>query len=459
MLNARKPKILVVDDDVLWLEQVPIALGPDVECDCYETIDQGIEAIEKHFYDVVLLDMNFAGDERTGLDVFRRIHAADVQADVIVISGETDHRRIIEIFNAGVTRFIPKMSPLAEIRQAVADTLHERELRFRASKHLLESAQVPLIGNSPKMQILREEIAGIVASGVSDVLIQGETGTGKELVAKALAYQADTAKRLVVVHCGAISEGLAESEFFGHVKGAFTGADRDKIGAFESAAGGFVFLDEIGELPLSQQPKLLRVLQERTIQQVGTHVERKIKFRCIAATHVNLEDAVKAGKFREDLYYRIAKTVIRIPSLRERSEDIPEMVYYFLRQISGGKKKSLTPETMAILQSYNWPGNVRQLKAVIESICAKCDDDTIREKDICRALPEAAVFNTSVARSVVGSYGTSLILSERQRYEKAIIKCRGNRDEAAKILGVSRATFFRRAKDLGLVKARGTEIN
>jgi len=454
MLNARKPKILVLDDDQVWLEQIPEVLGAELDCDCYETIDQGIEAIEKHFYDVVLLDLNFAGDERTGLDVFRRIHAADVQADVIVISGETDHRRIIEIFNAGVTRFIPKMSPLSEIRQSVADTLHERETRFRASKHLLESARVPLIGNSPKMQILREEIASLVNSGVRDVLVQGETGTGKELVAKAIAYQADPAKRLVVVHCGAISEGLAESEFFGHVKGAFTGADRDKVGAFEAAAGGFVFLDEIGELPLSQQPKLLRVLQERTLQRVGTHDERKVNFRCVAATHVNLEEAVKAGKFREDLYYRIAKTVVRIPALRERPEDIPELVYYFLGQISGGKKKSLTPEAMSILQTYNWPGNVRQLKAVIEGVVAKCDENTIREKDICRALPEAAVFNTSVARSVVGAYGTCLIMSERQRFEKAIIKCRGNRDEAAKALGLSRATFFRRAKDLGLVKTR-----
>lgn len=453
-MMERKPRILVIDDDPTWLEQVPMILEDSCDVDTYETIDQGLQAVDAHFYDVVLLDLNFEGDSRSGLDIFRKIHAIDRETDVIVISGETDHRRLIEIFNAGVAQFIPKMSSVEEIRQAVDRALRDRETRRRASEHLTQKSKTPLIGNSPQMQKLRSDIARAIKGGARDVLLQGETGTGKELVAQSIAFEADPARRFVVIHCGAVSEGLAESEFFGHVRGAFTGADRDRVGAFEAAGGGFVFLDEIGELPLAQQAKLLRVLQERKVQPVGTHKEKEVNFRCVAATHVNLEEAVKSGKFREDLYYRVAKDIIRIPPLRERVEDIPELVHFFLAAISKPKRPMVTPEAMRLLQSYSWPGNVRQLKAVVESL-ANNEDAVIREKDIYHALPEAnTVFTTAAARALVGSYGASIIMNERERFEKAIIKARGNRVEAAKILGVSRATFFRRAKDLGLVRER-----
>lgn len=454
-MTQKRPRILVIDDDPSWLEQVPIVLGDAFDVDAYETIDQGLQAVESHFYDIVLLDLNFDGDSRSGLDIFRKIHAIDRETDVIVISGETDHRRLIEIFNAGVAQFVPKMSSVDEIRSAVSRTLEDRETRRRASEHLSQKSKTPLIGDSPQMQKLRSDIARVIKSGIRDVLLQGETGTGKELVAQSIAFDADPSHRFVVIHCGAVSEGLAESEFFGHVKGAFTGADRERVGAFEAAGGGFVFLDEIGELPTAQQAKLLRVLQERKVQPVGTHKEKAVNFRCIAATHVNLDEAVKAGRFREDLFYRIAKEVIRIPPLRDRVEDIPELVHYFLAGISKGKRPSVTSEAMRLLQSYSWPGNVRQLRAVVESLVSKIDDFVIREKDIYHSLPEAnLVFTTAAARALVGSYGASIILNERERFEKAIIKARGNRVEAAKILGVSRATFFRRAKDLGLVKTR-----
>lgn len=454
-MTQRRPRILAIDDDSSWLEQVPIILGDGFDVDCYETIDQGLQAVEAHFYDIVLLDLNFEADSRSGLDIFRKIHSIDRETDVIVISGETDHRRLIEIFNSGVAQFVPKMSSLDEIRDAVSRALDERENRRRASEHLAQKSKTPLIGNSPQMQKLRADIARVIRAGTRDILLQGETGTGKELVAQCIAYEADPARRFVVIHCGAVSEGLAESEFFGHVKGAFTGAERERVGAFEAAGGGFVFLDEIGELPIAQQAKLLRVLQERKVQPVGTHKEKDVNFRCLAATHVNLDEAVKVGRFREDLYYRIAKDVIRIPPLRERVEDVPELIHYFIASMSKGKRPSVTPEAMRLLQSYSWPGNVRQLRAVVESLVSKSEDLVIREKDIYHALPEAnAVFTTAATRALVGSYGASIILNERERFEKAIIKARGNRVEAAKILGVSRATFFRRAKDLGLVRSR-----
>ncbi len=454
-MDVKLPKVLVIDDDVCWLEQVPVILEDSCEVDVYETIDQGLQAIELHFYDIVLLDLNFAGDTRSGLDVFKKIHAADREIDVIVISGETDHRRLIEVFNAGVSQFIPKMSSADEIRNAVLSTLRDREARRRANEYLTSKSRVPLIGDSSLMRKLRSDIARIIENNVKDVLLLGETGTGKELVAQSIAFEADPSRRFVVIHCGAISESLAESEFFGHVKGAFTGADRERVGAFEAAGGGFVFLDEIGELPLAQQAKLLRVMQERKVQPVGTYKEKDVNFRCIAATHVNLAEAVKEGKFREDLYYRMAKEVVRIPSLRERTEDIPQLVHYFLASLSKKKKVSLTSESMQLLQSFSWPGNVRQLRSVVENLATKTTDDVIREKDVYQALPEVmSVISTKSARALIGGYGASIIINERDRFETAIIRSKGDRTAAAKILGISRATFFRRAKDLGLVRAR-----
>jgi DNA-binding NtrC family response regulator len=453
----RKPRLLVIDDDQAWLNQVPLLFEDDCEIDAYPTIDQGLEAVTRHFYDIVLLDLNFEGDTRSGLEVFQRIHALDRETDVVVISGETDHTKLIDVFNAGVSRFLPKMSDANAVRKVVYDTLKDRELRLQALAYASDATGVPLIGDSPQMQKLRADIARVVRSGIQDILLHGETGTGKELVAKSIAYQADPSRRFIVVHCGAINDNLIESEFFGHVKGAFTGADREKIGAFEAARGGFVFLDEIGEMPLYQQAKILRVLQERVVQKVGTHEEIKTHFRCIAATHIDLDLAVKELRFREDLYYRIAKDVIHVPALRERLEDIPKLVHYFLKTSGFLKSFTATPQSMELLQSYTWPGNIRQLKSVIESLASRCEGSVIREKDIYNVLPETAVSNGRSTRQALGSFGASLIMGERQRYEKAIIRANGNRAKAAETLGISRATFFRRAKELGLVKARSED--
>ncbi len=450
----RRPRLLVIDDDQVWLDQVPMLFEDECEVDTYPSIDQGIEAVTRHFYDVVLLDLNFEGDTRSGLEVFQRIHALDRETDVIVISGETDHRKLIEVFNAGVSRFLAKMSEASEVRKIVYDTLKDRETRLKALANASEATGITLIGSSLQMQKLRADIVRVVKSGARDVLLQGETGTGKELVAKSIAFQADPSRRFIVVHCGAINENLIESEFFGHVKGAFTGADREKIGAFEAARGGFVFLDEVGEMPLSQQARILRVLQERVVQRVGCYQEKPISFRCVAATHVDLVRAVKEEKFREDLYYRIAKDVIHVPSLRERVEDIPELVHYFLNKSGAGRSLTITGKSLELLQAYDWPGNVRQLNGVVESLASRSEGDVIREKDIYKAIPEVAAVKSIPPRSLVGAYSASLIMNERQRFEKAIIRANGNRTEAAKSLGISRATFFRRAKELGLVKTR-----
>ena len=459
-MSERLPKILAVDDDLLWLQQIEMMFEDEYEVTCCETIDQGLMTIANNYFDVVLLDLNFAGDTRTGLDVFRRIASTDNSIDVVVISGETRIDKIIQIMNAGPAKFITKPSSLKDIREAVSDLINKRELRFRAlnlAQSVGANSDKPLlIGSSVAMGKLREEIAHAIESGAKDILLIGETGTGKEVVAKTIASKADPAKRMIPIHCGALSDGLAESELFGHVKGAFTGAIGDRASAFEAVSGGYVFLDEIGEMPINQQIKLLRVLQERKVQRVGSHEQKTANFRCISATNADIHKAIEEKRFREDLYYRIAKLEIKLPTLRERTEDIPELVHYFFSKIESDSRPTINDEAMVLLQSYEWPGNVRQLQSVIEGLASRSKNGTIiRERDVCQALPELGKrYETQTIRSFLGREGLALTLSEKKRFEKALIETRGDRSKAAKLLNISRATFYRRAKELGLAKFR-----
>jgi len=345
-------RILVLDDDVSFLEQMPDILEGLGEVDCFCTIDQGIAAVSAKFYDIAILDLNFENEQRTGLDVFKRILALDRGIDVMMITGETDPRRVFELANLGIRRFVTKPIDIAEVKAQVEGILADRALRRRSMELSNEKQAGVLIGSSAGMRSLRESIAQIVANGTKDVLIQGETGTGKEVVAKFIATEADRSGRFLPINCSGLNESLIQSELFGHVKGAFTGADRDKRGIFEAAGGGYVFLDEIGDMPLSQQPKLLRTLQERMIQRVGEVEEREVSFRTISATHHSLKDAVACGKFREDLFFRISKEVIVVPPLRDRIEDLRELVLHFLAKQS--KKCSITDDSIRLLQSKPW---------------------------------------------------------------------------------------------------------
>jgi len=454
MKNEQAPKILALDDDPTWLSQIPIIFEDEgYEVHSYANIDQGLMAIESSFYDVILLDLHFVGDSRSGLDIFRRISAIDSEVDVIVLSGETDTQKLISIMNAGITQFISKPASVDQIRNAVKQSIKKRELK-RLSISLNQSKNTLIVGSSKLILDLKSEIAQAAQSGARDILITGESGTGKEVVARSIAELADSARRFIPIHCAAISDGIAESELFGHIKGAFTGADKDRVGAFEAAQGGFVFLDEIGDMPLNQQAKLLRVLQERKVQKVGTTEERVVSFKSISATNVNLNNAIIEKKFREDLLYRIAKFKIEIPALRKRVEDIPELVIHFLAT-KFQNKVTITPQAIGLLQSFYWPGNVRQLEATIETMAYRCENKTIREKDVCKALPELSNFITSKQTvSFLGKQGAALISQERKKFEKAIIDANGDRTKAAGLLNVSRATFFRRAKELGLVNGR-----
>ena len=452
-------KILVLDDDMSYLEQMPDILGGYGKVDCYLRIDQGLAAIETTYYDIAILDLNFDNDDRrrSGLDVFKQIAALDRGIDVIMISGEGDPRRIFELVNSGIHRFIPKPADVSEIRATVAAILEDREERKRRlamSQDMSRGSSTPaLIGSSPQMQQTREQIDRLVENGAKCILLQGETGTGKGVVAKYIAQLADPLKPLVAVNCGALNENLIQSALFGHVKGGFTGAERNKVGVFEAAAGGYVFLDEIGDMPLTQQPNLLCTLQEGAITRVGEVQPVAVNFRVISATHKDLKTAVASGLFREDLLYRISKATITLPPLRERVEDIPALVRHFLSMQS--KLCSITDDAMNLLVSFNWPGNVRQLESVVENMVIYCDDRMIRAAQAIHAVPELGTLPPSkLKRAMVGTYGMQLIARERHRFERAIIDANGDRTVAAKTLGLPRTTFFRKAKELGLVRSR-----
>ncbi|MBS1963087.1 MAG: sigma-54-dependent Fis family transcriptional regulator [Bdellovibrionales bacterium] len=453
--SLRSPRILAVDDDELWLEQIPIILRGLADVVTISSVDEALNLLEDQCFDVVLLDLNFKYEIRSGLDIFRQILALNSGTDVVVISGETNPLRLIEVFNTGITRFIPKPADIDAIRLEVGRVLAERKTRLEALESLNQFSRQrnPLIGRSPAITRLRAQVEELLRIGFKDLMIGGDSGTGKEVLARFLATQISPGSRFIPLHCGAISEGLAESELFGHMKGSFTGADKDRVGIFESAAGGFVFLDEIGEMPMPQQAKLLRVIQERKVQRVGSFEERPATFRTISATHVNLDEAVQAKRFREDLYFRLSKEKLHIPAVRERKEDIPALIGSFELKNMKSEAVEFSPQAMDLLVNYDWPGNIRQLSAITEGIAARLESKVVRERDVYSILPEVLRQSVpGVARGALLSYSNAVIASQRKKFEKALIDAKGNRVEAMKILGMSKSAYYRQAKELGLTR-------
>ncbi|MCE9604541.1 MAG: sigma-54 dependent transcriptional regulator [Planctomycetia bacterium] len=336
-----------------------------------------------------------------------------------------------------------------------------------------------ILGASPVVRELLEKAAKVALSPAS-VLVRGESGTGKELLARAIHRNSPRAnKPFIVVHCAALSSGLLESELFGHVKGAFTGADRDKAGRFELADGGTLFLDEIGDISLETQTKLLRVLQERTFERVGGVQTQAVDVRLIAATHQNLEEFIRVGKFREDLFYRLNVISLRCPSLRERRDDIFELALHFLRgyaKQAGKPPASIEEQALEVLTNYAWPGNIRQLENAIERAVVLSESDEIGVADLPPEILDAVrkahaepknrlpvrrdvvasgrIARTVVVESAVASaptaLGDDLDHFERERLSEALVRARGNKAEAARMLGIPRSTFFSKLRKYGL---------
>jgi len=375
---------------------------------------------------------------------------------VILMTGQGSEEVAEKAIAEGARYYIRKPFKISEMQARVkhvvefTDTAKERDTLKKVVKRSVNPENI--IGTSPKMDEVYHLIRKI-ADTDSTILIQGESGTGKELVARALHFNSSRQHHpFVAINCSALPENLLESELFGHKKGAFTGAVADKAGLFEEAEKGTIFLDEVNSMALPLQTKLLRVLQERQLRRVGDTKTVAINVRVLGATNESLLEKVKEGKFREDLYYRLAVIPIELPPLRDRPEDIPLLVQHFLKKTAdtGDGHLKIDAKAITVLQAYNWPGNVRELENAIERASALRDDNTIRVKDlppqVVNHAPVAGAHSTSSGGSLpVGKKLDDFIRDVESRFiEETIKHTAGNREKAAKILGVSMATLYRK---------------
>ena len=447
-------RILVVDDDqdsCDLLREIFCAEGWHV--DIALTPSQAFNVAEKEKIDLVVSDVNLEANQ-SGLDLLKDLRA---QCPVILVTGFGTLDSAVEAAREGAWDFISKPFKVQEV-VAIARRALEQDLKNGGAERRAEQISAPyeqggLLGRSPVMIGLYKEIAR-VAPTRSTILIVGESGAGKELVARSIhQHSTRSTGSFVAVNCGALTETLLEAELFGHVRGAFTGAVSDRKGLWEEAAGGTLFLDEVGETSPAFQVKLLRALQEGEIRRVGSSRATQVDARILAATNRNLEQDVKAGKFREDLFYRLSVVTLRVPSLKERRTDIPLLAERFLGMVldrEGHKQLSLSEETIRTLVAYNWPGNVRELESAIEYAVLHARGHAIVPEDLPEKLQSAQV--RAAARSPLSALFEDLpALDELERgYLLYILEVTGgNRTRAAEILGIDRRTLYRMIERYG----------
>ncbi|MBV6430324.1 MAG: Transcriptional regulatory protein ZraR [Bryobacteraceae bacterium] len=435
--------VLAVDDDPQVLLLLETVLGSeDVRVVTVSDPAKALEALRQHRPAAVLLDYFMPG--MNGMEVLDQIVEFDPGVDVIFLTSHYSPQAAVEAIRRGAADYLTKPIDinmlLDKIEKLVAVWKH-RHLTSSLDRQLLEAFQFEgLVGRSPAMLEVFARIRRI-APHFRNILVTGATGTGKELAAKALHRLSPVAqRRFATCNCGAIVETLMESELFGYVRGAFTGATQDKVGLFEYADGGILFLDEIGEMPLSTQTKLLRVLQQQEIQRVGSPVTRRIDVRVIAATHRDLMGMVREKRFREDLYYRLSMIDIRIPSLADRKEDLPLLMRHFLEHFArqyGKPLRGLSRRAQIAMLKYSWPGNVRELENCMGHACMMADGEFVDLKD----LPER-MRNPQSAPEEDGEL-VSLEEAQRRYVDKVLRTVGGNKLRAAEILKISRATLYR----------------
>lgn len=464
--NAKPVKVLAVDDNpeaLFALEQLLLSKGFDVV-----TASSGRETLERaesERPDVILLDVVMP--EPNGYEVAKilKSHPELRYTTVVLLTGKDELKDVLFGFEQGADDYICKPYQSAELVARVHAAVRVRALysELRDTRIVNRHLQAKLgenfsfgsiIGQSPAMKDLYQIMAKVVDSDVP-VLITGESGTGKEMVATALHVNGlRKDKAFVVQNCSAFNENLLESELFGHVKGAFTGAMRDKQGLFEVADGGTFFLDELGEMSPALQVKLLRVLQDGTFMPVGGTKQKKVDVRVIAATNRNLEEMVKKGTFREDLYYRLNVVSLQLPPLRERTGDIPLLVQFFLSKVASKLKqepKTIASDAMSALEAFSWPGNIRQLENEIQRACVMSGKDGLITRE---CLSPTVVGATGVGASVSIANDKPLkdVLArvEREMIEQAVARCEGNKSEAARQLGISRSNLIAKFQEYGI---------
>ncbi|MBI5374505.1 MAG: sigma-54-dependent Fis family transcriptional regulator [Candidatus Schekmanbacteria bacterium] len=448
MNNERKDRVLVVDDDIEMAEVLKdflVTEGFDVAI--AKNGKEAIELIENEDFALAITDMKMP--EMNGMQLLKKIKSEKPEVEVIMITAFGSIETAVEAVKKGAYHYITKPFKIKEILLVVRKALEKQKLQLE-NAYLRNEIERKynfhnIIGKSSAIQNVFDLIQ-LVSENASNVVIYGQSGTGKELVAKAIHYNGKRRnKPFVPINCTAIPEGLLESELFGHVKGAFTGAVGAKQGLFVKANGGTLFLDEIGDMGLGLQGKLLRVLQDRVIRPVGSVETITIDVRIIAATNKNLHEEIENKNFREDLFYRLNVIPITIPPLSERKEDIPVLIEHFLDKISKeqGVKKTITQEAVEVLSNLEWKGNVRELENFIERTVMLCKKDIIE-------IPDLPLHDQTTSRDISDAIKKKLTLEDFERdYINAILNdVGGNKQKAAEILGISSRTLYRKEKRL-----------
>jgi two-component system response regulator AtoC len=448
--------VLVVDDEAL----IRYALAERLTAEGYRVIEAdtaaGAFAKSEEGVDLVLLDYRLPDGD--GLSVLKRIKERDPDALVILLTAYSSIETAVEAIKQGAYHYANKPFNLDEIALLVAKALETTQLR-REVQALRASQAQPysfdrIVGDAPALAAVKTLLRKVATSPASTVLLTGESGTGKDLAAKVIHYNSSRAsKPFMNITCSALPEALMESELFGHERGAFTGADRQKRGLFETADGGTVFLDEIGEMVPGLQAKLLRFLEEKTFKRVGGSVDIRVDVRVVSATNRNLREEVKQGRFREDLFYRLNVLPINLPRLRERADDIPRLVAFYVDAYSTEFKKrvrAVAPDVMRHLQAYAWPGNIRELRNAVERAMLLAEGDTLRAEDFAVAAAGAVRLGEQVE---LPPKGINLDELERSLVVQALERTGWNQTKAAALLGLNRDQIRYRVEKFQLERA------
>jgi DNA-binding NtrC family response regulator len=470
-----EPRILLIEDDPALAAGLVSVLSAEQHHVVHARRgDEGLQLGEAGGFDCVLTDLRLPG--LGGLDLIRRLHAAQPRLPIVLMTAHGTTETAIEATKLGAFDYLLKPFEMEELIDLVARAVSSgRQAAAVVELGASKPGRDSIVGRGRAMQSIYKELGRVAAQPVN-VLIRGETGTGKELIARALYQHSDRSSApFIAVNCAAIPETLLESELFGHERGAFTGAVERRIGRFEQANGGTLFLDEIGEMGASTQAKLLRVLQERVIQRVGGRDTVPVDVRIIAATHVALEEAIVAKTFREDLFYRLNQVTIALPSLRDRIEDLPELVEHFMRlhaSTLGITSPALLPEALDVLRQHSWPGNVRELENVIRLALLRGRNYPITAgivRDVLAGAPaitrdrkglaDLVAAELAIAQTTDEGQASRRVLDavERELYTQAITLAAGNQAKAARWLGVSRVTLREKLRQLGLKSAAESE--
>ena len=471
--------LLLIDDDAVFVpEQVRQAFpAPEYRVAVADNGGYGIELVRRSAPDVVLLDLHLP--DRPGLDVYRSIRAIDARLPVIFITTAKTAEAAIEAVKHGAFDYLHKPLDLDQLQRVVSEALEVA--RLRVPVRLAETPSHPdadgaMLGASPRMLDIYKAIGRVAAQDVT-VLVTGESGTGKEIVARAIyQHSARSQAPFLALNCAAIPENLLESELFGHERGAFTGADRRRVGKFEQCNGGTVLLDEIGDMPLALQAKILRLLQDQTFERLGGNETIRTDVRLIASTHRDLRVRAAEDKFRPDLYYRLGVFTIHLPPLRDRLEDLPILVQHYLRRFSvelGREVREIAPDALARLRAYSWPGNIRELQSVLRQGLLRASGTVL----LAAFLPElpGASGNTRLAtgsdaafdlerfiRLRLGPTTNDLAADTHREVDRLLMTLaleytHGNHREASRVLGISRQTMRVRLRALGLHVAHSVE--